>query len=82
MEPEIQIWDLDVVNTIEPAYVLTGQRKKKKKKVEHYGSICFVHLGGLQSSKKFVFVSFTTNIQTSSGPFHFPFSVKCCLAFL
>lgn len=34
MEPEIQIWDLDVVNTIEPAYVLTGQRKKKKKKAQ------------------------------------------------
>ena len=33
MEPEIQIWDLDVVNTIEPAYVLAGQKKKKKKKV-------------------------------------------------
>ena len=32
MEPEIQIWDLDVVNTIEPAYVLAGQKKKKKKK--------------------------------------------------
>ena len=32
MEPEIQIWDLDIVNTIEPAYTLAGQKKKKKKK--------------------------------------------------
>jgi len=32
MEPEIQIWDLDIVNTIEPAYTLAGHKKKKKKK--------------------------------------------------
>jgi len=32
MESEIQIWDLDIVNTIEPAYTLAGQKKKKKKK--------------------------------------------------
>ena len=31
MEPEIQVWDLDLIDTIEPAYVL-GQKKKKKKK--------------------------------------------------
>jgi len=31
MEPEIQIWDLDVIDTIEPVFVL-GQKKKKKKK--------------------------------------------------
>lgn len=32
MENDIQIWDLDIVNTIEPAYILAGQKKKKKKK--------------------------------------------------
>merc|ERR1711962_1173209 len=31
MEPEIQIWDLDVIDTIEPVFML-GQKKKKKKK--------------------------------------------------
>lgn len=31
MEPDIEIWDLDVVDSLEPAYVLQGVRKKKKK---------------------------------------------------
>ena len=32
MEPEIQIWDLDIIDTIEPAFML-GVKKKKRRKV-------------------------------------------------
>ena len=30
--PDIEIWDLDMVNTLEPAFVLAGAEKKKSKK--------------------------------------------------
>ncbi len=39
MEPEIEIWDLDVIDAVEPAFVLAGAQKesgKKKKKM----SVC------------------------------------------
>ncbi len=32
MDPDIEIWDLDVVDTMEPAYVLKGSEKTSKKK--------------------------------------------------
>jgi len=32
MEPDIEIWDMDVMDTMEPAFILAGQKKKKKKK--------------------------------------------------
>merc|ERR1712150_202264 len=42
MEPDIEIWDLDVMGSMEPAYVLAGSKKvksknKKKKKAEISG---------------------------------------------
>ena len=30
MEPDIEVWDLDVIDTVEPAFVLAGASKKKK----------------------------------------------------
>jgi len=32
MESDIQIWDLDIIDTVEPAFTLAGYKKKKKKK--------------------------------------------------
>jgi len=34
MSPDIELWDLDVVNSLEPAFMLSGEPKKKKKKVK------------------------------------------------
>jgi len=31
MTPNIELWDLDVVNTIEPAFTLKGKKKRKRK---------------------------------------------------
>lgn len=36
MEPQIDVWDLDVVNCLEPAYTL-GKSAKKKKGIKHVG---------------------------------------------
>ena len=33
MTPKIDIWDLDIINTMEPVVTLGGTREKKAKKV-------------------------------------------------
>lgn len=36
MDPIIDIWDLDIINCLEPAYSL-GKKAKKKKNIKHVG---------------------------------------------
>jgi periodic tryptophan protein 1 len=39
MEPYINIWDLDVMDTIDPVLTLGERKKKKSKKVRKNGSV-------------------------------------------
>ena len=39
MEPYINIWDLDVMDTIDPVLTLGERKKKKSKKVWKHGSV-------------------------------------------
>ena len=37
MDPDISIWDVDIIDVLEPAFVLAGSKKKKKKKAKLQG---------------------------------------------
>ena len=37
MDPDITIWDVDIVNVIEPAFILSGTKRKKEKKSKLLG---------------------------------------------
>ncbi|ELT95758.1 hypothetical protein CAPTEDRAFT_174087 [Capitella teleta] len=39
MEPDIEIWDVDVLDSIEPAFVLKGNKKKKKNPTGHRDAV-------------------------------------------
>ena len=43
LNPWIEIWDLDIVDTLEPEFILAPEKIKKKSKVKSY-LVYFFHL--------------------------------------
>ena len=43
MEPHIDIWDVDVVDTLEPVISLGRRKKKKSKKVSRCSSVILIN---------------------------------------